>query len=184
MLVSAYMCGAERLLDSEEVTADTVFQVCLDLADFPLFPDELDSIAEKLQALIADSGIPCTLDLRDAARHFFDGGGEMTSADRISEEVLCDSFWRMPSGVRPLASGDWALIRSPAQGLQLDRQGMLRNELGEAWHNGDWPPGFCVPLSEHHQLHSNTLTWGWLRAPQEFWSSAVAVPFQRFHPAS
>ena len=73
---------------------------------------------------------------------------------------------------------------------------MLRIELDRTWHAGDWPPGSCVPSSEHNKLYSSaahclrhlldglTLNWGWLRAPQEFWDSAVAVPFQRFHPAS
>ena len=196
VLVSAYMCGAERLLDSGEVNAEAVFQFCLDLADFPLFPDELDSVAEKIQVLLADFGVPCTLDLRDATRTFFDDGGEMTSDDRISEEVLCDSFWRMPSNPRPPVSGDWVTIKLPVQGLQLDRQDMLRIELDRTWHAGDWSPGSCVPSSEHNELYSSaahclrhlldglTLNWGWLRAPQEFWDSAVAVPFQRFHPAS
>ena len=196
VLVAAYMCGAERLLEAGEVNADTAFQFCLDLADFPLFPDELDSTARKVQELLADSDIACSLDLCAATQHFFAGEGELFSADSISEEVLCDSFWRVPSEDRPPPSGDWSHVHSPTQGMQLDKQALQLVVLENDWHSGDWPPGLCVPKAERQQLHSRaaqflqllleglTEHWGWLIAPREFWDSAISIPFQRFHHAS
>ena len=47
VLVSAYLSGAERLLDMDAVDDEAAFQFCLDLADFPLFPDELHRVARK-----------------------------------------------------------------------------------------------------------------------------------------
>ena len=193
ILLSAYLSGAERLMDVAEVDDEAAFQFCMGLTEFPLFPDELHTVAKKTHEVLATFGVPCSVDLCDAAQVFFADSGTEVLSERLNDEVLSDSFWRSPGNCRPDPFGEWTVIRCPSEGLQLDSRCCERIVLDEAWHGGDWPSGCLVPAHEQHLLHSNaalllrhllsglTSTWRWIRAPQSFWDSAFSTPFARFH---
>ena len=180
----------------DAVDDEAAFQFCLDLADFPLFPDELHRVAKKTREVLTEFGVPCPVDLCEVTQAFFADSGDGVLSERLHEEVLCDSFWQTPCTFRPNLSEEWIVVKCPLQGLQLDKSCCKRVVLDETWRMGDWPPGCCVPPTELHLLYSNaalclrhlldglTSNWGWLRAPQSFWGNAISTPFLRFHPAS
>ena len=194
VLMSAFLSGAETLLELSDVDSAAAFQFCLDITHFPLFPEEIDSIARKLHTVLEASGVTCSVDLCETARAFFADSREQAQYERLNEEVLENVFWRLPGAIRPETSGVWLVISDPDEGLAKVALGCPRVALAENWHGGDWPPGHAVLASGRGMLHSKsalflrrllevlTSCWGWLWAHSSFWDSSLAIPFVRFHP--
>ena len=119
VLVTAFLSGAEKLLDLPIVDAEGAFQFCIDLSMFPLFPDELDGIAAKTHELLVASGVDRSVDLCDSVKTFFADSGMAELTEQLNHEVLEDVFWRSPGPVRPETTGDWLKVSSPSEGSKL-----------------------------------------------------------------
>ena len=194
VLLSAFISSTEKLLDLATVDDEGAFQFCLDLSHFPLFPDEMTSIADKTQAVMAAVGVKRVVDLNNAVKAFFTGGEEVAMLERLDDLTLEDGFWRSPDQDRPPLEGDWIVVTSLKDGSVNISRDCQRILLDPHWHGGDWPPGLIASGDAELELQPRasrllicvlealTATWGWLRAPEDFWASAISTPFLRFHP--
>ena len=160
-----------------------------------LFPDELQLAASTTAATLHSLGCHLEVDLCRGVQEFFSGEAEGCLTVDIDSAVLEDCFWRVPPTSRPPTSGHWHEIAGAQEGCKLGFVEGVRVRLLDGWHNGDWPPGLhlscdqsvclkpTVQLCMLRLLHVLSYNWGWLCAPEDFWSNAIATPFLRFHHA-
>ena len=193
VLVAAHLGRSELWLDSSADETSTMLQYCLFLAEFPLFPEEIQLVAETTAAAIEALDVRPCVSISDEVQKFFSGESDGGFSQDLGNAALEDDFWRLPAPSRPPFSGVWKIVATADQGCRLDIASGERIHLLEHWHEGDWPPGLpsshcplerLCPKTQRCLLHLLvvlTCTWGWLEAPQDSWDSAISVPFARFH---
>ena len=194
-LMAAHLGGVELWLDYAHDGHDVLFQYCMFLTEFPLFPDELQLVASTTADALRAFGCSVDVDMWAGVQKFFSGEAETCFEVDIDNVVLEDHVWRVPPPNRPSPSGPWHTISNP---LECDAVTPFEGEricLLDNWHQGNWPPGLVTSCDRADCLQPDVQrcllrilqalshTWGWLIAPADFWDSAISVPFVRFHLA-
>ena len=194
-LMAAHLDGVEFWLDSDHRGPDALFQYCMFLTEFPLFPDELQLVVGATVDTLSSFGCNLDVDVWTGVQKFFSGEAETCLTVDIDSAVLEDHFWREPPLCRPSPSGTWRTISNV---LEFEEDTLLEGDriwLLDSWHQGNWPPGFLTTCDTAdclqpqvqkcllYILQALSLKWGWLRAPEDFWNSAISIPFARFHHA-
>ena len=194
-LISAHLGGVELWLEYESHGEDELFHYCMFLTEFPLFPDEIQLVVSTTVDTLRSFQCSPQVDICAGVQKFFSGEGDGQFAPDIDSDVMEDCFWRAMPSSRPPALGSWYNVSSAQEGCSVSFCEGARIQLMDNWHKGDWPPGlhsFCkpfgplIPTVQHcllHILQILTSTRGWLKAPDDFWSNAISIPFARFHPA-
>ena len=193
-LFMALLGGVDAMLVQDDCESEKKFRLCLHLANFPLYLEEMTFIASRAELVLQELGVHGVDHLELAVRNFFHGEVEQQLVADLSEAALSDTFWRPVAHSRPNREGPWITVADTASCAALCPETTSHVILLHSWDEGDWPPGVSH-LPEHatrrplsavalrHLLFVMTKSSGWLRASTKFWDSDLSIPFRRFHHA-